>query len=330
MPQTSYVYAVARVRTQEKGLIDEERMMRLKDLDIEDFVRSLREAGYGDMPEAGADDVEEMISRELKKAAILIEEISPEKEVTDLFLLRADIHNLKMLLKARMLSVGETGNLDEWGLYGTEELAGCVSSSDYSILADDLSEALYDLERELAGKSDSRKISTALDRAYLEHAFKVLKKHKNKFAIEYFKALADFENILAMLRIRKMGGGRDQLVNALLPEGEIPAQAILDSFSEPMENLSKTLGHGMAAVAISRGLAIIEETGRISALEKERDDYLISLTRDSRYDLMTLGPVVGYLLAREQEARSIRLIATAKKNGLSGALIDERLRELYG
>mgnify|MGYP000845338050 FL=1 len=65
-------------------------------------------------------------------------------------------------------------------------------------------------------------------------------------------------------------------------------------------------------------------------LEKARDDYLLSLVNGHRHDVMTIFPVVGYYLARDREAKAVRLIITVKRNGLDDNLISERLRELYG
>ena len=45
---------------------------------------------------------------------------------------------------------------------------------------------------------------------------------------------------------------------------------------------------------------------------------------------MTIFPIVGYYLARDREAKAVRLILTVKRNGLDDAIIAERLRELYG
>jgi hypothetical protein len=40
--------------------------------------------------------------------------------------------------------------------------------------------------------------------------------------------------------------------------------------------------------------------------------------------------VVGYYIARDREAKAIRMILTVKRNGLDDGVITERLRELYG
>ena len=52
MPQASALFAVARIRVLEKGLIGKERMARFLDLNAEDILRQLTEGGYGTLPDA--------------------------------------------------------------------------------------------------------------------------------------------------------------------------------------------------------------------------------------------------------------------------------------
>ncbi|MDL2235817.1 V-type ATPase subunit [Christensenellaceae bacterium OttesenSCG-928-L17] len=330
MPQSSYAYAVARVRSLEKGLIGRDRLQRLSEGTLEDVVRMLVEAGYGDLPEATAADCETMIAKELEKAALVLQEVTPKPQVTDLFLLKGDIHNLKVLLKARLLDNKEEPFLLAGGLYETEKLAAAVRDHNYIDLPPVIKDALNELEKELQNKEDPQQISIALDRAYLLHAKSVLKKEPDSFAAKYFDALADFNNILTMLRVRAIGAQKDTLEQALLPAGNLSHSSILNAFEQPVEGMAKFIATGPIGPAVATGLEAVVQTGQNSAMEKARDDYLIQLIKKDKYDVMTLQPILGYYLAREQEAKCVRLIVTAKRNGLPEQVIAERLREVYG
>jgi V/A-type H+-transporting ATPase subunit C len=323
---------VARVRALEKGLIGRDRMHRLSESGPEDIVRLLVETGYGDMPEATANDCETMIAREMEKANRLIQEITPDAALTDLFLMKADIHNLKVLLKARLLENREEPFLLDGGLYKKEVLTAAVRERNYRDLSACLKEALNALEKALQQKENPQMISVALDRAYHQYARDVLSKRrrKNKFAAEYFNALADFDNVSAMLRIRAMDGGKENLHDVLLPPGDIALSTIMTAFEQPFETMAKQLSTGKAGGAIALGFEEVQRTGHNSAMEKARDNYLMQLIKLGKYDMQSLRPVLGYYLAREQEAKCVRLIVTAKRNGLAEQVIAERLREVYG
>ena len=330
MPQSSFAYAVARVRSLEKGLIGRDRLHRLTEGSLDDAVRVLVEAGYGDMPDATAADCENMIGKELEKAAVLLQEISPEPTVTDLFLMKADIHNLKVLLKARLLDNTEEPVLLAGGIFPKDKLVLAVRDRRYLDLPPVLKDAVNALEKELQTKEDPQQISIALDGAYIAHAQETLKKYPGSFAAKYFHALADFNNILAMLRIRSMGAQKDALERALLPTGHLTRGVLLGAFDQPFESMTKMIATGPAGAAIAAGMEAVAQTGQNSAMEKARDNYLMQLIKKGKYDAMTLQPVLGYYLAREQEAKCIRLILTAKRNSLDEQVIAERLREVYG
>ncbi|MDL2258399.1 V-type ATPase subunit, partial [Eubacteriales bacterium OttesenSCG-928-K08] len=166
--------------------------------------------------------------------------------------------------------------------------------------------------------------------AYIEHALNVANARKSEFAQKYFRALADFNNVLAVLRVRAMGAPKEMLETNLLPAGNIAKSIFLNAMEQPFETMARVLATGPAGFAIAAGLEAVQQSGRNSALEKARDDYLMQLIKHDKYDVMTLQPVLGYLLAREQEAKCIRLIVTAKRNKLPDQVITERLREVYG
>ena len=67
----------------------------------------------------------------------------------------------------------------------------------------------------------------------------------------------------------------------------------------------------------------------LSAFECWCDSFLIRRLQPQRYNPFTIGPLAGYLLARESEIKSVRLILSAKRNGLAEQTIRERLRECY-
>ena len=56
---------------------------------------------------------------------------------------------------------------------------------------------------------------------------------------------------------------------------------------------------------------------------------LMELARRGKADIFTIGPILGFLLAREAEAKAIRLIMVGKLNRLPQEKIRERLREMY-
>ena len=329
MSQESYLYASARISALEKGLLSEETIRRMAEGSLEDAMRQLLDARYGGMPDATPDDCERMIEAERQKTVRVIAEVSPMPALTDLLLLRTDAHNLKVLLKSRMLGRSDADFL-EGGLYTREKLTACVQSANYRGLPADFSAALYALEQRLRTDPQPQHISVAVDYGYLAHACTVAAALDMADAADFVSALCDFSNVLTFLRLRAMGAGREDMKDMLLPEGGIRHRTLLEAYDLFADSLARALTGSKANAAIHKGLNAMLASGSIAALEKERDNYLLSLVKGRRYENETIYPVIGYYLARDREAKALRLIITAKRNKLDDAVIVERLRELYG
>lgn len=329
MSQESYLYASARISALEKGLLSEDAVRRMSEGSLEDAMRALLDVRYGGLTDATPDDCERMIEAERQKTARVIAEVSPEPALTDLLLLKTDAHNLKILLKSRMLGRADA-DLLEGGLFTREKLTACVQNANYRDLPADFAAALHALEQRLRTDPQPQYISVAVDYGYLAHACAVVSALGAANAIEFVAALCDFSNVLTFLRLRAMGAAREDMKDMLLPEGGIRHRTLLDAYDLSADSLARALTGSKANTAIQKGLGDMLATGSIAALEKERDNYLLSLVKDHRYENETIYPVIGHYLARDREAKAVRLILTAKRNKLDDAVIMERLRELYG
>lgn len=328
MAQDNALYAVARIRCHENGLIGRERMARMIAGTAEEAMQVLTGAGYGGAAAGeGTADVEALIAAELARTYALVREVSPEPALTELFLMQADVHNLKALYKLRLLGGGDAGPaLMQGGAFDPAALARMVREADYEALPAPLAEALRGLDEAFSHEAaDPVRVSAALDGAYFRMGYA----SKNAFAVAYFKAKADFENALALLRLGAMGASEERLAAALMPAGNIPEETFLKTASLPADQLGKALEQGPAGEVLRRAVEAAQQSGP-QAVERARDNYLIRLAEQGRFDQDTVAPIVGYLLAREQEARCIRLILTAKRNGLPESIITERMRVLYG
>ena len=56
---------------------------------------------------------------------------------------------------------------------------------------------------------------------------------------------------------------------------------------------------------------------------------LIETIKPQKYNPFTAGPLVAYILAKENEIKTVRIILTARLNGLEEEQIRERIREMY-
>ena len=329
MPQPSYAYACARISALEKSLFGKDAVRRMAEGSLEDALRLLSDAKYGNLPDATGEDTERMIESVRRQTAQTVRELSPDSSLTDLFFLQTDAHNLKVLIKARLLGASEAAWL-EGGLFSREQISQMVADMKYDLLPEDMAEAMRRLEAKLKISQEPQLVSVYADYGYHAHCLNAAKSMKEPFVRQYFEALCDFNNVITFLRMRAMGAQKEDLKEVLLPNAGVQCEALINAYELSAETLNKAISGSVAKSALQEGLNQMLVSGNISALEKSRDDYLLSLVNAHRHESMTIFPIVGYYLARDREAKAVRLIMTVKRNGLDDAVIAERLRELYG
>ena len=329
MPQPSYAYACARISALEKSLFGRDAVRRMAEGSLEDALRLLSDAKYGNLPDATGEDTERMIESVRMQTAETIRELSPDSALTDLFLLQTDAQNLKVLVKARLLNIVDIVWL-EGGLYSRDQLSAMVAEVKYDLLPEEMRDAMVRLEAKLKISQEPQLVSVYADYGYHAHCLNAAKGMKEPFIRQYFAALCDFNNVITFLRMRAMGAQKEDLKEVLLPNAGVQGEALMAAYELSAETLNKAISGSVAKGALQEGLNRMLATGNIATLEKTRDDYLLSLVNEHRHEKMTIFPVVGYFLARDREAKAVRLILTVKRNGLDDAVIAERLRELYG
>ena len=56
---------------------------------------------------------------------------------------------------------------------------------------------------------------------------------------------------------------------------------------------------------------------------------MTEMLKTQKYEAFSVGPLLGYLIARENEIKTVRIILTGKQNGFSDDAVRERIREMY-
>ena len=78
-----------------------------------------------------------------------------------------------------------------------------------------------------------------------------------------------------------------------------------------------------------KGLESFRATNRLSDLEKYMDNYLVEINKPSKYVNFGPEPIFSYLVAKEAEIKTLRIIMVSKLNKLSPDATRERVRDLY-
>ena len=322
MPQDSVYYAIGRLSVLQKNSLDSAKLERLLQAPTaQDARRALAEIGWN---EGGG--YEQMASSHVENACKLVRQLTTDETIVRCYLLRYDINNLKMLLKARCLDV-DADALSGCGVYPLDTLRHAVAEHQYAALPETLKKPLDELEKRLALNVDPLDIDVTLDKALYGTVFALLAKGE-RTARQYFIAKVDILNLIMTLRALHMGKNEAFLRGLLLTGGTVSVEKWLKTVKTP-EKLPLLL-HGYGTKVYQAAIAAQMDHSKIASLERAMDDHLLAVYTPYRREMDKPQRLIGYLLMREREAAAVRLIMAGKTAGFAPEKIRERLRDLYG
>ena len=329
---SSYPFASARIKAMESRLITKEKLSRL--IEAKDFdaaMRQLSEVGYGQASgsQPAGHSFETLIEKELREADALLEALSPNGVFTHIMRAERDYYNLKVLIKLLMQDKDLGSIALTPGNIAVETLRRAITENNYYDLPETMKEALLYIDRQFAAVTDASIIGVALDRAYAKEVCALVAELGDSLVCAYFEAFFDISNILALMRVRAAGLSKESLERAFVHGGRIDKRTFSDAFDLSGENLPNAVAKGAYASVLAGAFDDYAKTGSLYMMEKARDDYLLSLLKERRYDMFGVGPLMGYYIGKQREAAAVRLVMTAKQGGIDAEVASRRLKELY-
>ncbi len=325
MPQSSTLYAVARLKMLRRHFLTANQMQRLLSApDYEQAGKVLLEAGY--VQDSRADWDKAAASR-ARAAGEIVKKLSPDPGLSDAFMLRYDAHNLKTYFKARILGIEPEG-ISSSGTLDPEALRHAVADNRYSSLPAPLAQAMKALEKQAAAQADPMAIDVRLDQAMFLMMHQALAGSRSPAAKAWLRMKADFVNLLSFIRLRRMAASLS-FEEVLVKGGSIDAATLITHQVKP--ELLTALYHipyGRKVSDLAR--AALDDSAQIPVLERLLEQLLRKPFDGSRLSIDSPDAVVSYLMDVEQETAAVRLIMTGKRNGFSQEAIEERLRAGYG
>ncbi len=325
MPE-EYIYAVTRVHNHEQGLLSEQDLQQLIAAStVPEAFRLLSDKGWG-APELAQDDTDALIAYETERTWALMNELVGDVEHFNVFRLANDFHNLKAAIKLAY-SANEEKDQDKYFLkYGTVELETIIKAADehnFSMLPEALALAGKQAYEALAHTGNGQACDIVIDRASLISIYDAAQNTDSELLSRYAQLKVDSANIKAAVRACLMGKSREFLERVVAPAGTVDADSLINAAADGMEAIYTLLSRGDYAGAVD------ELKQSLSAFERWCDNQLIELIKPQRYNYFTIEPLAAYVVGRENEIAMVRLILSAKINGLPADALRERLRDTY-
>lgn len=321
MSDKLYTYAVARIRSKELELLDHQVLEQLLSCKkYEDCIRILREKGWGREEKESA---EQILSVEREKIWEVIGQLVEDMSVFDTLLFENDFHNLKAAIK-QVYTNSEFSNIYiNKGTVSAKAIYQSVKEHDFSKLPDHMRECASEAFEVQLHTGDSQLSDVIVDKAALESIYKKGKESGIPLLEEYAELKVATANINIAIRSVKTGKSIEFLRRAFAKCDTLDEQKLITATLAGLEAIYEYLEN----TKYSNAIPAIKDSA--SAFERWCDDFIIDHIRPQKSNPFTIAPLAAYILARENEIKTVRILLSGKRNSLNEETIRERLREMY-
>lgn len=325
---TDYLALSARIRAMENRLLTRERMERMIDAkDHAEAAKVLSECGYGELSEVSGSALEGLLTHAQSEVFRDLGSAVPNASLLDVFRIKYDYHNAKVLVKSGALGTDPLRLLMSGGRYEPTALLDDWQKDDLRVGSEVFRTALLRAKESLAAAGDPQRCDFILDRACYEELTTAAKDSGSKFVQGYVALLIDVVNLRSVVRVSRLNRGSELLSQALLSGGTVEVDRLLRTKGE---ELGQVFSFGRLAEAAALGAAASAPvSGPLTAFERACDNAVTAYVAEAKRVPFGEQPVLGYLYARETELTAIRIIMSGRFAGLSGDTIRERLRDAY-
>ena len=325
---TDYLFLSARLRALEATLLTRNRMERMLDApSAEDAAKVLTECGYSELSRVDADTVNQMLSDARDSLIAELGEAALDARMVDVFKVKYDYHNAKVLLKSEAKGEDASRLLVEAGRVSAKTISDAFAAGDYGSLSPHLGRAVAEARELLGATKDPQQSDLLLDRAYFQELLELAEETGSAFLLGYVRLMVDAANLRTCVRVLRMGKDSLFLRKVLFEGGEQDVER-LAALADGTGALEDVFAFTALANAAELGAQALSG-GPLTAFERACDNALGAYLASAQQVPFGEQPLIAYLAARDSEQTAIRIILTGRLAGLPADLIRERLRDSY-
>lgn len=333
MDRMIFNHAIPRVRVFESKLLEQatfERMIRASSAEkaIDLLLQEVEYAPFADEIDR-PEDYETLLNSELQRIYKVFYDMTPVKEVVDVMTLKYDYHNLKVLVKEKILQRDFSHMLVPIGTIELAALRSIFKNGEYRDLRPHMREAVETVLADFEEKNDPQRIGILFDQYMFQEKVKLAEHVGGTFLPKYVKAKIDLANLESFLRIKLQKKGRDFLHAIFIEGGNIEEYKFIELLTDSIENMPNKLFATDYAKMLRVAVEDYVQTDSLNLFNKLSDNYLMDMMKAEKVVTFGLEPLIGYLYAKETEIQTIRMIMVGKLNQISAENIRERLRDSY-
>lgn len=329
--KTEYMYSTPRFRYAEGKMLSRDELYSLCEAqNADDIAEKLVAKGNSFIKNNdGGYDLDLIADKIFLDSFAFVSEVSETPEIYDFFKYPYDCHNIKSVIKCNIRGTDPTSLMYYCASVSPECAVAAVTEGDGSKYPENMRKAIGDAIEAYAKTQNPQLIDIILDKACYADMLACATLSKSEYLIDVVKTKIDIANILLFSRLMRMPSEyvRKAIFDmAFIDGGDIMRDALADMLSLTNRDLAEKLANTKYYL-MSREL--FDEKSKSWMLEAAADNTLMELAQSAKRVSFGIEVAAGYMIAREMEAKNVRILINGKKNGDKAQNIRERLRVTY-
>jgi V/A-type H+-transporting ATPase subunit C len=322
-----YAFQAAQVRSLETHMLSRATLLDMVNAGSFEQAADLLSGTEYALPQGGRNfaEVEDFLLQRRTAVRQLFADLMLDERVVELFKARTDYANMRLAVRRTLTEkplgtdYSNDGNIPP-ELF--EQIFGEESKFDRSLVPDYVYQAAEQAILSYYQNKDIRQVDYIIDSAQAQHNLKQAYSLKSVFLLNLFRIQIDLTNIRTMLRLKFTDSEQR---NVFLPGGYIEIDQLKYGIEHEYETLDSLFYATPYNHVVHAGANYLVKEKSFLRLEQHCEEYLTGFLRSTSQITAGPQPVIAYLLMKENEIRTVRLILTAKKNHLDTKLILDRI-----
>ncbi|MHC4126080.1 MAG: V-type ATPase subunit [Planctomycetota bacterium] len=321
-----YTFAAAEVRALETQMLTRPMLLDMVNAEtFEQAVDLLAGTEYA-MGQAKKDfsEVENILKNQRSVVRALFTDLMIDEPLVELLREKDDFANLRLALRRKLTDKPLGTDYSNQGSVPAEQFEEIFEQENYTPLPFYMQQAIERAVLAYYPNKDIRQIDYALDTVQAEYKLQRAKQLQSLFLVGLFRMQIDLTNIRTMLRLRFTESPQR---GVFLPGGYLTWDLLKHGLDVADEAITPLFFATPYADVVESGVNYFVANKSFLRLERNCQEHLIGYLKTTSQITAGPQPVIAYLLMKEHEIRTVRLILTAKKNLLDKKLILDRLGE---
>ncbi|MCD6245293.1 V-type ATPase subunit [candidate division WOR-3 bacterium] len=324
-----YAYETGVIRVLETRFIDQTHLKRMLEAkNYKDAFSLLHDTTYGKHMKDKA-DFDAVLEEEYRYFLGFFEKSCKNRYVLEYYKSRYDIHNFKMFIKSKLAGTNlDSSMLSSYGTISVDTFMKVFDSEEETSLPEPYNSFNRNALAFFEESNDIEMLDIYVDSLYFKWRHELIKRSKNLFLINLDREVLTLTNLKSFARIVYFKNSTSA-ESIFLAGGFIGKSFFTEHISEGLNQVWHYLKNTPYEKIVKDGYSSVVQEGSFALLEKLCENRLVHIARSTKSAIFGVEIVYSFMMAKENEIRTLRIILSGKKNNVSRKIIENRLPEKY-